>query len=90
MITLTIKWATFMLAFILLEHPSFIWLFGFPLVPDRASPYGFDPNASLPTQRHFTRLLRTIPNTTLRFLFAGSVVAVLQALAAAKCTAVIF
>jgi hypothetical protein len=72
----------------LLEHPAFIWLFGFPLVPDRATPYGFDPDASLPTQRHFTRLLRTMPNAALQFLFAASVAAILQALAAAKCTAV--
>jgi hypothetical protein len=72
----------------LVEHPAFIWLFGFPLVSGRATPCGFDPNASLPSQRHFTRLLRTIPNATLQFLFAGSVAAVLQALAAAHCTAV--
>jgi hypothetical protein len=72
----------------LIEHPAFIWLFGFPLVPDRASPYGFDPEASLPTQRHFTRLLRTMPNATLKFLLAASVAAILKALADAKCAGV--
>lgn len=72
----------------LIEHSAFVWLFGFPLVPDRASPYGFDPDASLPTQRHFTRMLRTMPNAIPQFLFAASVAAILQALAAAKCAAV--
>ncbi|MBN2258829.1 MAG: hypothetical protein JW704_13615, partial [Anaerolineaceae bacterium] len=69
----------------LCEHPAFIWLLGFPLVRDRASPYGFDPDASLPTQRHFTRMLRTIPNDTVRFPFAASVAAILNALASAGC-----
>jgi hypothetical protein len=70
----------------LCEHPAFIWLFGFPLVPDRTSPYGFDPDASLPTQRHFTRMLRTMPNASLQFLLTASVSAILQTLAAARCT----
>jgi len=69
----------------LIEHPAFIWLFGFPLVPDRASSCGFDPEASLPTQRHLTRLLRTMPNATPQFLFAASVAALLKVLADAKC-----
>jgi hypothetical protein len=69
----------------LIEHPAFIWLFGFPLVPHRTSPRGFDPDASLPTQRHFTRLLRTVPNAALKFLLAASVAAILEALAAAEC-----
>ena len=70
----------------LCEHPAFIWLFGFPLVPDRSSRYGFDPDASLPTQRHFTRLLRTMPNAVPQFLLAKSVAAILKALTATKCT----
>jgi len=69
----------------LIEHPAFIWLFGFPLVP-ASGPYGFDPEASLPTQRHFTRLLRTIPNTALKFLLRATVAAILEALADALCT----
>jgi hypothetical protein len=69
----------------LIEHPAFIWLFGFPLVPDRANSCGFDPEASLPTQRHLTRLLRTMPNATPQFLFAASVAALLKVLADAKC-----
>jgi hypothetical protein len=69
----------------LIEHPAFIYLFGFPLVPDRSSPCGFDPEASLPTQRHFTRLLRTMPNPVLKFLLGASVASILHALADAKC-----
>jgi hypothetical protein len=47
---------------------------------------GFDPDTSLPAQRHFTRLLRRMPNTALQFLLASSVTAILRALAAAQCT----
>jgi hypothetical protein len=69
----------------LIEHPAFIYLFGFPLVPDRSRSWGFDPQVSLPTQRHFTRMLRTMPNATLKFLLRASVAAILEALADAKC-----
>lgn len=57
----------------LLEHPGFIWLLGFPLVPAPETDLGFNPRASLPTPRHFTRLLRNVPNPVLQFLFADSV-----------------
>lgn len=57
----------------LLEHPGFIWLFGFPLVPTPETNLGFNPRASLPTPRHFTRLLRKVPNAVLQFLLADSV-----------------
>ena len=70
----------------LIEHPAFIWLFGFPLVTGRANFHGFDPEASLPTARHFTRLLRTMPNATPKFLLATSVTTILEALAHANCT----
>jgi len=56
----------------LVEHPAFIWLFGFPLVPSRRHACGFDPNASLPTERHLTRMLRETPNTAIQFLFTDS------------------
>jgi hypothetical protein len=72
----------------LIEHPAFIYLFGFPLVPDRSTSCGFDPEASLPTQRHFTRLLRTMPNAAPKFLLATSVAAILEALTDAKCASV--
>lgn len=57
----------------LIEHPAFIWLFGFPLVPSRKYACGFDPSASLPTQRHFTQMLRDIPNVSLQFLLEQSI-----------------
>jgi hypothetical protein len=54
----------------LVEHPGFIWLCGFPL---RSAPGGFDANASLPTQRHLTRLLQKMSNAMLQFLLADTV-----------------
>ena len=63
----------------LLEHPPLIWLLGFPLTPAR-SPWGFDPLASLPTPRHFSRLLRTIPNARLQSLLDSSVLILQQEL----------
>jgi len=57
----------------LLEHPAFIWLLGFPLIPSHRSSCGFDPAASLPTQRHLTQMLRDIPNSSLQFLLHHSV-----------------
>ena len=57
----------------LLEHPALIWLIGFPLVSSRRYPWGFDAEASLPTRRHFTRLLRTMPNSPLQYLLDSSV-----------------
>jgi len=56
----------------LLEHPAFIWLLGFPLVTSRRHRCGFDPDASLPSERHFSRLLRKVPHAALRFLFDDS------------------
>ena len=66
----------------LVDHPLLIWLLGFPLAPARQQPYGFDAQASLPTERHFTRLLRTMPNAALQFLLADSVGAILAELTA--------
>lgn len=68
------------------EHPAFIWLLGLPLAPDPTSCYGFDPDAGLPTQRHLTRMLRTIPNEALQFLLAASVSAILAELHDLGCT----
>jgi hypothetical protein len=34
------------------EHPALIWLLGFPRSHSSQHPYGFDPQASLPTERH--------------------------------------
>ncbi|CAG0943561.1 hypothetical protein ANRL1_01388 [Anaerolineae bacterium] len=57
----------------LLENPGFIWLCGFPLVPAPETNLGFSTRATLPTPRHFTRLLRNVPNAVLQFLLADSV-----------------
>ena len=63
----------------LVEHPPLIWLLGFPLKPAR-TPWGFDPVASLPTARHFTRLIRTCPNASLQALLDSSVTIIQQEL----------
>lgn len=57
----------------LVEHPALTWLLGFPLVPSQAAPWGFDVEASLPTARHFTRMLRTLPNAILQALLDSTV-----------------
>lgn len=57
----------------LVEHPELLWLVGFPTVPDRSTPWGFDPEMSLPTARHLTRLLRTTPNAVFQLLLDSSV-----------------
>jgi hypothetical protein len=57
----------------LVQHPALFWLLGFPLVPSRRYPWGFDADASLPSQRHLTRLLRRIPNATLQVLLDDTV-----------------
>jgi hypothetical protein len=57
----------------LVEHPGLIPLLGFRVIRSTTHPWGFDPQRSLPTQRHLTRLLREMPNETLQFLLADSV-----------------
>lgn len=57
----------------LVEHPAFIPLLGFRAVRSSRHPAGFDPQASLPTQRHLTRMLRELPNSVLQYLLADSV-----------------
>jgi hypothetical protein len=66
----------------LVEHPALVWLLGFPLVPSRRFSWGFDVEASLPTHRHFTRILRKLPNACLQFLLDDTV----NLLQAALCT----
>jgi hypothetical protein len=57
----------------LIEHSAFIWLLGFPLVPAPKIACGFNALASLPTERHLTRMLRQMPHPALQFLLADSV-----------------
>jgi len=64
----------------LIEHPGFIWLLGFPVALAPETPLGFNPLASLPLHRHFTRGLRHMPNSALQFLLADSVQLILAEL----------
>jgi hypothetical protein len=57
----------------LVEHPALTWLLGFSLVPSRRYSWGFDVEASLPSARHFTRLLRRVPNDSLQWLLDKTV-----------------
>jgi hypothetical protein len=66
----------------LVEHPAFIWLLGFPLVSSSKFACGFDPSASLPTQRHLTQMARDISNLSLQFLLDQSVTLLLAEFAA--------
>lgn len=54
------------------EHAALIWLLGFPLSVSNRHPLGFDPKASLPTERHLARMLRKTPNSTIQFLLNNS------------------
>lgn len=57
----------------LLDHPALLWLLGFPLTPSSRAPWGFEAEAALPTQRHFSRTLRLLPNDCLQFLLDETV-----------------
>lgn len=54
------------------EHPPLIWLLGFPRQAAHAK-WGFNPDASLPSSRHFARLLRQMLNASLQWLLDSSV-----------------
>jgi hypothetical protein len=64
----------------LVENPALLWILGFPLKPSHQYSWGFDAQASLPTHRHFSRLLRTLPNRPLQFLLNSSVSMIRQML----------
>lgn len=64
----------------LVDHPALTWLLGFPLKESSHYPWGFDVDASLPTHRHFTHMLRTIPNSVLQPLLSSTVVLIKEAL----------
>jgi hypothetical protein len=57
----------------LVQHPALLWLLGFPLAQDADHCLGFDPQASVPTQRHLNRLLRQVPNDLLQWFLGQSV-----------------
>lgn len=55
------------------EEPALVWLCGFRLAQSRQFAWRFDADASLPTQKHFSRMLRTMPNSVPQFLLSSSV-----------------
>jgi hypothetical protein len=57
----------------LIEHPALTWVLGFPLAHSRHYRWGFDVQANLPTARHFTRLLRKMPNSICQYLLDETV-----------------
>lgn len=57
----------------LVQHPGLIWALGFPLYGRSQQACGFDPEASLPTRRHFSHMLRTLDNQELQRLLDGQV-----------------
>lgn len=58
---------------LLLEHPGFICLLGFPLSLAPETPLGFNALASLPTRQHWNKMRRRIPNAALQFLLTDTV-----------------
>lgn len=67
----------------LVNHPALVWVLGFRLQPDPSQPCGFDAEHSLPTHRHFSRVLRELPNAALQFLLKSSVQVIGDAIPAA-------
>ena len=57
----------------LVEHPALVYWLGFVRVPDPAAPHGFDLCATVPKRRHFSTVLRTLPNDALQFLLSATV-----------------
>jgi hypothetical protein len=55
------------------EHPALIWALGFPLVRQRGAVGGFDADASLPSQSHFTKKMALLPNDLLQALLDAQV-----------------
>lgn len=64
----------------LVEHPALVWVLGFPLTASDAFPWGFDADASLPSRKHFGRVLRELDNDALQFLLTASVKLIRDAL----------
>lgn len=57
----------------LVENPALMWVLGFPLAASKQTRWGFEADVSLPTERHFCRLLRDLPNSALQFLLDETV-----------------
>lgn len=57
----------------LIEHPALACLIGFPPGPPYHAPSSLNARTSLPTARHFTRMLRSIPNAVSQYLLDETV-----------------
>lgn len=57
----------------LVDNPPLTWLLDFPLLSSRRYSWGFDVEASLPSARHFTRMLRRVPHDILQWLLDQTV-----------------
>lgn len=57
----------------LVAQPALVWLLGFPLQPATDLPWGFDAERSLPSSRHFSNVLSSLPNASLQFLLDETV-----------------
>ena len=66
----------------LVAHPALTWVLGFPLTASSTYSWRFDVTASLPTHRHLTRMLRTLPNASLQVLLDHTITLLHQALPA--------
>lgn len=55
------------------NHPALVWALGFPLVRSHRRRLPFHLDHSLPTQRHFTKKLSTLPNELLQSLLTSQV-----------------
>lgn len=64
----------------LVEHPALVWLLGFNLVGATRQEWGFDVEASVPTARHLTAMLRKVPNSYFQVLLDETVRLIRQGL----------
>jgi hypothetical protein len=56
----------------LMEHPALVWVLGFRVKPDAASPYGFNLARTVPSAGHLRRKLRSLDVRVLTSLLAGT------------------
>jgi hypothetical protein len=57
----------------LIKHPALVWWLGFERVLDPSAPFGFDVAQTVPKRRHFSTVLRSLPNDALQFLLTASI-----------------
>ena len=64
----------------LADHHALTWCLGFPVPINPRRPTSTDLDAALPTARHLTRMLRTIPNACFQYLLDETVRLLMSAL----------